>query len=363
MKISIIVPLLDRRNAGLQALTSALAQRYPRDGYEVVAVTGREASSTSDASLDALLARCDSVVRTGLDPAVAAHEIQLYLAGLRGCTGDLLFFCEGHTVLHDDCCALIERYFVRHPRCEIAWAPRLNHAASALGRLVAMHNDRHQRRAAAAGVFSLGANSVIRRSTFDALGGLDARYLRFSETALFHRALQRGTVVGHIESPLATHFNDMTEILWHQLAQDTGNGRYAYYDDLFASGQANGGRIRHPVYAYARRARIAALLAPVLRASGPILLRCAMRALPVGPRLAYRFYVLALACSDLAGYARAGAKRELRRSRQAIGAASERPDASAAAADQAFDARDDLARVGRPDALDQRLSQIGQEVS
>lgn len=363
MKISIIVPLFDRRNAGWQPLASALAQRYPRDRYEVVAVMGQEPSSGSDASLDALLARCDSVVRTGFDPAVTANEIQLYLGGLRRCSGDLLFFCEGHTVLHDDCCALIERYFVSHPRCEIAWAPRRNHAASALGRLVGMHNDRHQRRAAAAGVFSLGANSVIRRNTFDALGGLDARYLRFSETALFHRALQRGTVVGHIESPLATHFNDMTQGLWRQLAQDTGAGRYAYYDDLFAHGQASGGRIRHPVYAYARRTPIAALLAPGLRASGALLLRGAVRVLPVGPRLAYRLYVLALACSDLAGYTRAGAQRAWRGSSRAIAdAASARPDASSAAGDQAFNVRDDLGRVGRPDALDQGLRKIGQEV-
>jgi len=292
-RISIIVPLFDRRNAGLQSLASALDQRYPRDEYEVVAVTTRDPVDAWDAGVAALLARCDCVVSTEFDPAVTANEVELYLAGLRRCTGELLFFCEGHTVLHDDCCALIAQYFARHPRCEIAWAPRLNHATSALGRLVAMHNDRHQRRAAAAGVFSLGANSVIRRSTFDALGGLDARYLRFSETALFHRALQGGAVVGHIEAPLATHFNDMTESLWRQLAQDTGAGRYAYYDDLFAQGEVHGGRIRHPVYAYARRAPIAALIAPTLRASGAILLRAALRTVRIAPpRTASRLSLL-----------------------------------------------------------------------
>ena len=38
MKISIILPLFDRRNAGWKALESALCQSYPRDRYEVVLV-------------------------------------------------------------------------------------------------------------------------------------------------------------------------------------------------------------------------------------------------------------------------------------------------------------------------------------
>lgn len=358
------MPLFDRRNAGSQSLASALAQRYPRDEYEVVAVTARDTADAQDAGVSALLARCDSVVSTEFDPEVTANEVELYLAGLRRCTGELLFFCEGHTVLHDDCCALIAQFFARQPRCEIAWAPRLNHAESALGRLVAMHNDRHQRRAAAAGVFSLGANSVIRRRTFDALGGLEARYLRFSETALFHRALQSGAVVGHIEAPLATHFNDMTESLWRQLAQDTGAGRYAYYNDLFAKGEPQGGRIRHPVYAYARRVPIAALIAPALRASGAMLLRAAVRTVRFAPPLAYRFYVLALACTDLAGYTRSGAQRRSSDVRRdgATGSIAVPAGASAAAGDQPFDAGNDLSRVDRPDALDQRLREVGQEV-
>jgi hypothetical protein len=235
-----------------------------------------------------------------------------------------------------------------------------------LGRLVAMHNDRHQRRALAAGVFSLGANSVIRRSLLDALGGLDARYLRFSETALFHRALQRAAVISQIRSPLATHYNDMTEELWLQLSHDSGAGRYVYYDDVLAQGQDGGTRIRHPGYLYARRAWVAALLAPVLRASGPILLRTAVRALHFERRIAYRCYVLALGCTDLAGYSRACAHQALqRRAKQDAASdrcASARADASAGG-EQSLDRGDDLTGVGRPDALGQRLREIGQEVA
>ena len=240
MKISIIVPLFDRRNAGWKALESALAQRYPRDRYEVVAVTARDEIGMRDPAVGAMLARCDAVAHTDLDPATTTSEVELYRAGHRRCTGDLVFFCEGHTVLHEDACLLIDEHFARTPGCDIAWAPRLNHAVSPLGRLVAMHNDRHQQRALAAGVFSLGANSVIRRGMLDALGGLDARYLRFSETALFHRALQRRVLIGRIRAPLATHYNDMGKKLWLQLAQDSGAGRYAYYEDVLAQGKGRG---------------------------------------------------------------------------------------------------------------------------
>ncbi len=329
MKISIVVPLFDRRNAGWKSLESALAQRYPRDRYEVVAVTARDEAERPSPAVAALLARCDRVARTDLDPTIPASEIELYLAGYRRCTGDLVFFCEGHTVLHEDCCALIHEHFARDPGCDIAWAPRLNHAVSPLGRLVALHNDRHQRRALAAGIFSLGANSVIRRNVIDALGGLNARYLRFSETALFHRALERGAVIQSIRAPLATHYNDMPETLWRQLVQDTGAGRYAYYDDLFARGQRRDARIRHPAYVHARRAWIAALLAPVLRASGAILLRAAMHTLSLDQRLAYRCYVLALGCTDLAGYSRACAKQASRRSTKQDVASDGRADAGA----------------------------------
>ena len=306
MKISIILPLFDRRNAGWGSLRSALAQRFPRDRYEVVAVTARShMSSACDPEIAAALARCDVVVRTDIDDTVAANEIQLYLAGYQRCTGQLLLFCEGHTVLREDCCALIDEYFHRHRNWDLAWAPRLNHAVSPLGELIAMHNDRHQRRALVAGAFSLGANSAIRRRTFEALGGLEPRYFRFGETVLFHRALERGAVIGRIPAPLALHYNDMPVALWRQLAQDTGAGRFTYYDELLAQGSRHDGRIRHPVYVHARRPWIAALLPPLLRAAGLTLIRAAAGALRIDRGLAYRCYVLALGCADLAGYSRA----------------------------------------------------------
>src|SRR5204863_6610972 len=131
--------------------------------------------------------------------------------------------------------------------------------------------------------------------------------------------------------------------------------------------QDGGARIRHPVYLHARRAWIVAWLAPALRATGAVLLRAAVHALRLERRVAYRCYVLALGCADLAGYSRACAQQALQR-RARRGAASDRrasasarADASAAGAEQSLDPGDDLPGVGRPNALGQRLREIGQE--
>ncbi len=94
MKISIILPLFDRRNAGWKSLESALSQRHPRDRYEVVAVTARDEAEMHD-PVGALLVRCDAVVRTDLDPSVTTNEVQLYRAGHRRCTGESCFSAKG----------------------------------------------------------------------------------------------------------------------------------------------------------------------------------------------------------------------------------------------------------------------------
>jgi hypothetical protein len=101
-------------------------------------------------------------------------------------------------------------------------------------------------------------------------------------------------------------------------------------------------------------------------AAGAVLLRTAVRALHFERGISYRCYVLALGCTDLAGYSRACARQaSQRRARQDAASdrcASARADASAGA-EQSLDRGDDLPGVGRPDALGQRLREIGQEVA
>ncbi len=205
-----------------------------------------------------------------------ANEINLYQAGYQRATGEVLFFVEGHTVLESRCCMVIDAYFRSHPGSEIAWAPCLNYGESPLGALVAKHNLRHQLRATTKGAFTFGATSVIKRSLLERLGGLDPRFLRLSETAMFHRVLQEKIEVGRIRVPLATHYNDMSVDQWRKLAMSAGEAKCNYYNDLLARGEDIRGKVRHGVYLQANRAWRARLLYPLCRTAGALFLGLAL---------------------------------------------------------------------------------------
>ena len=53
LRFSIVVPLYDCRDAGLGALESALAQRYPRDRFEVIAVIDAASPPTAGSRVSA----------------------------------------------------------------------------------------------------------------------------------------------------------------------------------------------------------------------------------------------------------------------------------------------------------------------
>ena len=306
MKISIILPLFDRRTAGWRSLESAVGQAFPRERCEVIAVLGSDLASTSDdQALCDLLARCDHVEHTALDTADVANEITLYAAGAAHASGDVLLFMEGHTALAPNCCALIDAHWRRRPATQMAWAPRINHGDTPLGRLVSLHNLRHERRAAAQGTFSLGANSVMRRDLFVRLGGFDPRFQRFGETAILNRARAAGIAIDCIGEPLATHFNDMGVDLWRDLVMQMGEAKAAYYDALRADGADLRRHVRHPAYLVAASPWCARVLYPLFRASGTGLLALAMRVLPRRESLASSLYVAAVGATDLSGYCRA----------------------------------------------------------
>ncbi len=308
--LSIILPVFDRRTAGWRSLESALAQDFARGDYEIVVVLGHDAPAHErDAVAGPLIARCDTVVRTALDIDDVASEVALYAAGAQAARGDLLFFMEGHTELRRDCCAAIASHFRRRPGDELAWAPRVNCGETALGRLVSLHNLRHEARAASQDTFSLGANSVIRRNAYARLGGLDPRFGRLAETVLLRRAQGEGLPIGRIEAPLATHHNDMGLVLWHALIMQMGASKCAWYGALRDDGADLRGAIRHRAYLAADSRWRARMLYPVLAAMGYAALAAAMATLRLNEALASRLYWLALGFTDLAGYCQISRQR------------------------------------------------------
>lgn len=191
MRISLIRPLFDRRTAGWRPLETALAQSLPREQYEIVVVIGNDLGNEPavDAHADALLHRCDAVVRIAADPSLPENEIPFLMAGCARATGDLLFFMEGHTELATDCCATIAAHFRDNPQSRIAWAPRIHRSTLPLGLLIGMHGKRQEQRARTWRPLARRQKRhharVLRTSV-----RLDARYMRVGERVLCERVLR-----------------------------------------------------------------------------------------------------------------------------------------------------------------------------
>lgn len=305
MKISLILPLFDRRTAAWRQLESALAQTLPREQYEVVVVVAqpRGSEAATDVHAEALLRQCDAVVRVDADPARPEQEIPLLMAGYARSTGDLLFFMEGHTELAPDGCAMIAAHFRDNPQSRIAWAPRIHRHTSALGLLIGMHSKRHERRARERGGFWLGANSVITREYLDRLGGLDPGYMRFCEHVLSERIRQENMPIARIAAPLATHYDDMPLAQLIGVASAAGEAKYKYYNAPVAG--AGTVRVRHPIYLAARHPAFALVMYPLACLLRAGLLSAAAAWVRTARDPAYRLYVLGFGFADISGYCRA----------------------------------------------------------
>ena len=301
---SIIVPQFDCRDAGTRAVQSALDQAFPRERCEVIVVVDARSSSAWPQSI---LARCDQVIAVDADFGAVDAEIALFDAGARAARGEWLYFIEGHTVLEPHALQAIDARLADEPACSLAFGRRVNHQRTRLGALIGGNNDAHQHRAARAGTFTLGANCVIRRTLFDALGGFASRFQRFNETVLFERALAVGARVAIVDAVLCTHHNDAGLRWLVKLVAATGHAKARYYAP--PGGAPCMSRVRHPVYRWLRSPPAAALAFAPLRAAGPVAIVVAMALVRRFPALAASCYRAGVGFTDVSGFC---AERALR---------------------------------------------------
>jgi hypothetical protein len=307
MRISIIIPAFDRRSTDWKSLESALTQTLDRTQYQVVTVVGR--TPGQDAHLLRLLPRCDTVVTIDADAGSAASEIHFYIAGQRAAQGDVLFFVEGHTELLPDCCANIAAYFRAHPDSAVAWAPRVNRSRTRLGAIIGQINLRAESVAESQGWFSLGANCVITKSLFVALGGFEPRYFRGNENALFERIRQQRIPIGRIATPLVLHDNDMPRKLFIDAALVAGAGKFNWCRSEQASGTVDGpASTRYRIYRRVSHPLIAWALEPVFSALGHATLLLALGMCNISLSLACTLYVAAQRSFSASGFCRARRK-------------------------------------------------------
>jgi hypothetical protein len=327
---SIVVPLFDCRDAGMRPLESALDQAFARHRYEVVVVAD---ARSRGAWPDALFARCDAVVAVDADFSAVDAEIALFDAGSRAARGEYLYFIEGHTVLAPDALRAIDARVSRDPGFAIGFGRRVNHARTRLGALIGANNDAHEARARQRGHFTLGANCVIRRSVFTALGGFEPRFQRFNETVLYERAIAAGLPIAPIDAALCTHHNDAGLRWLARLLVATGRAKARYYGSQRLAGVVP--RTRHPVYRWVGAPAAAALAALPLRVAGPALIVAATALVRRAPALAANLYRIGVGFTDVSGYCferawgdgtarscETGAVRDVARSRDVSHAAS-----------------------------------------
>lgn len=301
--LSILVPLTDLRTCGWEALASAVAQERAAGDVEVVAVLGRPDPAAPPAPDGLLDAPQVVVVRTDADAADPDDEIRFYTEGVARATGALVFFAEGHTILFPHAARTIVDWFAAHPGADAAWAPRINRQTTPLGELVGLNNARADviARAGGRGMFSLGANSIVRRARFEALGGLDPALGRVAEVDFEVRLRRAGIALPEIPEPLCTHDNDMPFAQFAVLAEEYARARRRYFERCR---EVPVGMTLEPLTGLRRvltRKPLAFVSRRVLRGVGRAFLAQGVRVVRASPDRAYRHYLRALAAFDLAG--------------------------------------------------------------
>ena len=293
-RFSIVIPLYDCRDASDSALAAAIGQSYPRERFEVIVVVdARALPSTS------LVSRCTRTVAVDMDFTKVESEIPLFMAGAHAARGDYLFFVEAHTVLEPSALQKFDEHLKARGDCAIVCGRRRNHARTALGRLVSLHNEAHEHRAQSHGDFALGANCIIRRNVFEHLGGLDADYMRFAETVLYERAKTVDVRVEMIDAVLCTHHNDVGLMRLLRLLLSTGGAKARYYPTIAAN---SGHGYARRVYRWVDSRRAATVAALPFGLLGTTAVLLAMAMVRIAPGIAGTAYRVGIGCVNVAGF-------------------------------------------------------------
>lgn len=304
MRLSVIVPIFDRRDFGLRALESALEQDAAPDRLEVVAVIakGHALSPEESIRLESLLARAHQVVRLDCDSGEIQNEIWHYQEGVRSSSGEFVFLAEGHTEILPGVLREILEYLDANPDCEVLCGHRGERARTPLGRLLIRNAARHKDRGRREGLFTFGGMSVIRRELWERMGGIDPRYLRFNEAVLRHRINRAGREVRRVPTLFCLHDNDISIPQLVAISSAMGRGKRAAYTDAARRAGGDIPPLRHPAYRWLMGRGAAVLAAPALWMSAYLFLFIAVCGRRLSLPLAFSVFILGVGCADLSGY-------------------------------------------------------------
>ena len=207
MKLSVILPLVDSRGSAAEAAGAWARQTLPPHEYEIIAPSPSPAPS-----VEARLRSHDRV-----EIASGAGEVDLYAAGCRLARGEILLLTESHCIPEPDAAAELVRYFAES---DVAAAhldgPGISR--SALARMEERMNVEYRRSRDGVDDWSIASlrGFAVRRTAFEAAGGLDVTIGRLAEKALAFELLRRGFHIGRAPRAVLHHVNCRR---WSQLAR------------------------------------------------------------------------------------------------------------------------------------------------
>lgn len=307
MKISIILPLFDRRGTGWRTLEAALTQEIDRALYEVIVVLGgpSEDEARNDPVARTLLARCDAIVSYGEDLDGVENRSLFYIAGAQKATGDVLFLLEGHSVPRPSATARIHAQFTAHPETKIVLARRVEHSATLVARLCYQNSHRDQSIAVSRTPF--GGEHAMRRETFDTLCAHAGQFGIFTEIAI-GIALQQQFSTHRLDAPLCDHFLDWDTARFSKHLLLVGKGHFEHAQTPLVRSMGVTG-FKAGVSALVGRTAYARVLLPVTRLLGSTFLRLGLAAAGVSKSLGAWLFLTGSRLTILAGTCKASLAR------------------------------------------------------
>ena len=307
LKISVILPLNDRQGTGWKSLESALAQDAPRSSYEIIAIVGgrSEQEAMSDPNARGLLERCDAVVRFHEDLDIVENRMGPCEAGVAASSGEVLYFAEGHTILHPQCCRLIAAHFAANPSSQIVRGDYYDIPRNELSRLINLFKASRKRKGLESlPMISLGGQTAMKRELFGIFDHVSSRSGMFAEVDISIFVERNKIEVGKIGRPLCDHISDRTLEWLIGWVLKTGRTHFDHFNA--SSAYANVlSRWKRAIFSLANRGWCAVMLFPLSYAAGVLLLRAARPLLQLSEPLALHFYLLGYRLIVVAGFCKA----------------------------------------------------------
>src|SRR5690349_17373083 len=218
--VAVLVPLEDTRGDVADHLrTWTHGQTLDRDRFQVV-IASAGGDAEGERALEALLAPQDALVR-----APGANIVALWNAAAARADAEWMVLTEAHCLGDPNCLSALLRAIDRDPELDAASLDHGHRAENRAGALCerwfrdlyATWDGADWRHLNFVGV-------AVRRSTFDAVGGLDTELGLFCAPQFSARLHARGARVGHVADATIVHIHNDSLREHHELSADYARG-------------------------------------------------------------------------------------------------------------------------------------------